>query len=112
MAKSASKGEEMHADELLERSVRRPPAIPLRGVVQHYAWGKPSQTSIVAHMATEQVRKKHGPLRAPPLMRGQRFAELWMGTHPNGHSSVVIPSHRGNSSISPGQFRRSPSSIA
>jgi len=25
-------------------------------------------------------------------MRGMRFAELWMGTHTNGHSSVLLPS--------------------
>lgn len=69
----------------------RPLAIPLRGVVQHYAWGKPWECSIVAHMATEQVRSRRGPMRAPPLSRGQRYAELWMGTHPNGHSSVLVP---------------------
>jgi len=68
-----------------------PSAIPLRGVVQHYAWGKCAQTSIVAAMATEQVRSKRGPTRAPPLSRGNRFAELWMGTHGNGPSSVLLP---------------------
>jgi len=68
-----------------------PIAVPLRGVVQNYAWGKCHQTSLVAAMATEQVRSNRGPVRAPPLSRGNRFAELWMGTHPNGHSSVVLP---------------------
>lgn len=68
-----------------------PCAVPLRGVVQHYAWGQPHETSLVAAMATEQVRSKRSPLRVTPLSRGTRFAELWMGTHPNGPSSVVIP---------------------
>lgn len=68
-----------------------PAAVPLRGVVQHYAWGKCHETSLVAAMATEQVRSQRGPMRAPPLSRGNRFAELWMGTHPNGPSSVVVP---------------------
>ncbi|CAE8736631.1 unnamed protein product [Polarella glacialis] len=56
-----------------------PIAVPLRGVVQNYAWGKCHQTSLVAAMATEQVRSNRGPVRAPPLSRGNRFAELWMG---------------------------------
>jgi mannose-6-phosphate isomerase len=47
-------------------------------------------------MATEQVRKNRSVMRAPPLSRGMRFAELWMGTHPNGHSSVILPHHRGD----------------
>lgn len=68
-----------------------PVAIALRGVVQHYAWGKCKETSLVAAMATEQVRSQRGPMRAPPLSRGNRFAELWMGTHPNGPSSVILP---------------------
>jgi len=68
-----------------------PCAVPLRGVVQHYAWGKLREASLVAAMATEQVRSKRSPLRVTPLSRGTRFAELWMGTHPNGPSSVVVP---------------------
>mmetsp|Transcript_120125 Transcript_120125/g.224562 ORF Transcript_120125/g.224562 Transcript_120125/m.224562 type:complete len:539 (-) Transcript_120125:138-1754(-) len=72
----------------------RAPAIPLRGVVQTFHWGKPWESSIVAAMATNQVRSRRGPLRAPPLNRGSRFAELWMGTHPNGHSSVLIRGKR------------------
>lgn len=68
-----------------------PPALPLRGVVQHYAWGKPWATSLVAAMATGQERSRRSAMRAPPLNRGQRWAELWMGTHPNGPSTVVLP---------------------
>jgi len=81
------------AEERISPATRRgrPPAIPLRGVVQHYAWGKPSNTSIVARMATDQVRSRRGVMKAPPMQRGTRFAELWMGTHPNGHSSVIMP---------------------
>lgn len=81
----------------LERGVELRPwrpfpcAVPLRGVVQHYAWGQ-QRDSAVAAMATGQVRSKRGPLRAPPMSRGMLFAELWMGTHPSGPSSVVVPS--------------------
>ncbi|CAK0798120.1 unnamed protein product [Prorocentrum cordatum] len=69
-----------------------PVAVPLHGVVQHYAWGKPPESSLVALMASEQhVRSRRGAMRQHPLSRGNRFAELWMGTHPNGPSSVEVP---------------------
>jgi len=69
-----------------------PVAVPLHGVVQHYAWGKPPESSLVAVMASEQhVRSRRGAMRQHPLSRGNRFAELWMGTHPNGPSSVEVP---------------------
>jgi len=80
------------ADAVVQPSRIRPPVVPLRGVVQHYAWGKPWDSSLVAAMAaTQQVRSDRRAARAPPLDRGLRFAELWMGTHPNGHSSVRLP---------------------
>merc|ERR1719382_2077431 len=69
-----------------------PVAVPLHGVVQHYAWGKPPESSLVAVMASEQhVRSRRGAMRQHPLSRGNRFAELWMGTHSNGPSSVEVP---------------------
>merc|ERR1712216_261445 len=84
-------------ESLLQRRRDMPCTVPLRGVVQHYTWGSPKWNCLVASMSTEQIRSKRTAARAPPLSRGMRFAELWMGTHPNGHSSVLLP-HPGRSS--------------
>ena len=43
--------------------------------VQNYAWGKSAGESLVA----EFTKNSH---------KTERFAELWMGTHPRGHSVV------------------------
>jgi len=45
--------------------------IPLAGVVQNYAWGKPGDVSLVSRYAGINDASKP-------------FAELWFGTHPNG----------------------------
>uniref|UniRef100_A0A183BU46 mannose-6-phosphate isomerase n=1 Tax=Globodera pallida TaxID=36090 RepID=A0A183BU46_GLOPA len=50
----------------------------LECAVQHYAWGKTGQDSFIARLLpAERVDAK------------KRYAELWMGTHPNGPSRVV-----------------------
>mmetsp|Transcript_95496 Transcript_95496/g.246877 ORF Transcript_95496/g.246877 Transcript_95496/m.246877 type:complete len:489 (+) Transcript_95496:131-1597(+) len=64
----------------------KPLAIPLRGMVQHYAWGKAEDESLVAAIARGQDDQ-----RMPPGDGARKFAELWMGTHQNGHSSVLTP---------------------
>lgn len=66
----------------------KPLAIPLRGVVQHYAWGKAEDESLVAAMARGQ--DDHGTKPADGGTE-RKFAEFWMGTHKNGHSSVLEP---------------------
>ena len=48
-------------------------AIPVRGSVQHYAWGDPS--FIPALLGVEAD--------------GRPWAELWLGTHPNGPSELA-----------------------
>uniref|UniRef100_A0A0K2V1E5 Mannose-6-phosphate isomerase n=1 Tax=Lepeophtheirus salmonis TaxID=72036 RepID=A0A0K2V1E5_LEPSM len=48
----------------------------LEGVVQNYAWGKIGSSSAVADLSTVKVD--------PDLT----YAELWMGTHPNGPATL------------------------
>lgn len=59
-----------------------PPKVPdpvrLSCKSQNYHWGKPADTSIVAHL-----------LGAKPD-DDKRYAELWMGTHHKGPSSVIL----------------------
>ncbi|KAL3094453.1 hypothetical protein niasHT_025929 [Heterodera trifolii] len=50
----------------------------LECAVQHYAWGKSGKDSFVAHL-----------LPAERVDLDMRYAELWMGTHPNGPSRVM-----------------------
>eukprot|EP01084_Bolivina_argentea_P019177 35663_1 len=54
--------------------------IKLRGTAQNYAWGKPAKTSKVA-----QLLGKDNDGDNP-------YAELWMGTHKKGPSSVILDS--------------------
>lgn len=49
----------------------------LSGFVQHYAWGKPGNTSLVA---------KYGGMSGIE----KPCAELWFGTHPKGPTSVLV----------------------
>jgi len=53
-----------------------PTLLPLTCAVQKYAWGKPAADSLVAQLtgATES---------------NENYAELWMGTHPKGPSSLT-----------------------
>lgn len=59
----------------------------LEGFTQHYEWGKPRRESAVAalsgkanHQSPKDCSKK-----------GKPFAELWMGDHPSGPSTVMTP---------------------
>nr|CAG4643265.1 EOG090X07LH [Ilyocryptus agilis] len=56
----------------------------LQCAVQKYAWGKVGKSSLVANLSEANSGK--------PLNEEERYAELWMGTHPSG-PSVVLPSH-------------------
>jgi len=56
-------------------------ALQLVPVFQTYAWGRPWETSLVARLCETQERT---------LNHGLSYAELWMGTHRNGPSSVRI----------------------
>lgn len=55
-----------------------PPPQRLRCAVQHYEWGRRGAASIVARLADQQD---------PDLARP--YAELWMGTHPSGPSTLL-----------------------
>eukprot|EP00397_Hematodinium_sp_SG-2012_P039165 GEMP01042721.1.p1 GENE.GEMP01042721.1~~GEMP01042721.1.p1 ORF type:complete len:336 (+),score=56.43 GEMP01042721.1:225-1232(+) len=49
--------------------------VQLRGHVQHYAWGKPMSSSLVAELSRATDDSKP-------------YAELWMGAHPKGMSTL------------------------
>ncbi|BFZ00521.1 hypothetical protein BsWGS_03560 [Bradybaena similaris] len=61
-----------------------PQVLELKCAVQQYAWGKKGTDSVVARLKAaadpEFVIDENTP-----------YAELWMGTHPNGPSIVNIP---------------------
>lgn len=50
---------------------------PLEAAVQYYDWGKVGSSSLVAQLQDTQVNE------AKP------YAELWLGTHPNGPSFIL-----------------------
>ena len=50
--------------------------------VQNYAWGKPGSASEVALLRSSA----HPDFE---IDEGRPYAELWMGTHPNGPSVVA-----------------------
>ena len=59
-------------------SLPPPPPQRLRCAVQHYEWGRRGAASLVARLADDQD---------PDLARP--YAELWMGTHPSGPSTLL-----------------------
>lgn len=54
---------------------------PLKAAVQQYAWGLSSEVSLVSALGTSN----HG---SPVGDQSQPYAELWMGTHPNGPALI------------------------
>lgn len=54
-----------------------PPLMRLRCAVQHYEWGRRGAASLVARLADQDPD--------PP----RPYAELWMGTHPSGPSTLL-----------------------
>lgn len=55
-----------------------PPPQRLRCAVQHYEWGRRGATSLVARLAVADQQDTE-----------QHYAELWMGTHPSGPSTLL-----------------------
>lgn len=57
---------------------------PLECAAQKYAWGKLGSSSLVARLKEAQ---------SPEFQIGEDtpYAELWIGTHPNGMSQIVLP---------------------
>lgn len=62
--------------------------LSLTPFTQHYDWGKPRNQSIIAEL-TGQC-KANGADESPSDTKP--FAEMWMGDHPSGPSSVKTPS--------------------
>ncbi|EPT00566.1 hypothetical protein FOMPIDRAFT_20241, partial [Fomitopsis schrenkii] len=56
--------------------------IRLRTAVQQYPWGKHGSSSLAAHLAQNSV----GPDFS--IDESKAYAEIWMGTHPNGPSTL------------------------
>jgi len=55
----------------------------LRCAVMTYAWGRHGKTSLVGRLAAANDVDFHVEAHSP-------YAELWMGTHPNGPSMVLL----------------------
>eukprot|EP01084_Bolivina_argentea_P239330 402287_1 len=54
--------------------------VQLSCTAQNYAWGKPAKTSKVAQLLSKETDGD------------KPYAELWMGTHKKGPSSVILDS--------------------
>jgi len=72
----------------------------LQPFTQHYDWGKPKDLSLVATLADVETTSMASPSKP--------YAELWMGDHPSGPSSVKNPKG-GEKSCLRSTLRRSPS---
>jgi len=53
---------------------------------QQYAWGKIGSDALVARLKAAQVGGKR-------IEEDKPYAELWIGTHPNGMSKIMLPSN-------------------
>ena len=62
-------------------SLDAPNLYELQGVVQHYAWGRSADESMIAKLLAS---------RGDEVDATKPFAELWMGTHPSGPSMVLL----------------------
>lgn len=58
---------------------------PLDCVAQQYAWGKVGSDALVARLKSSQYDGEH------VIDEGAPYAELWIGTHPNGMSNIAVP---------------------
>lgn len=57
---------------------------PLECAAQSYAWGKIGSDSLVARLKNAQSSDF-------TISEEKPYAELWIGTHPNGMSNIVLP---------------------
>lgn len=62
---------------------------PLECAAQSYGWGKVGSNSLVARLKNAQSSDFN-------IRDGQPYAELWIGTHPNGMSQIVLPPLEGD----------------
>lgn len=63
--------------------------ILLKPVVHHYPWGVTGETSLVYRLYS-QFMDANSASSTPPTLE-DRYAELWLGTHTRGPSTVVSP---------------------
>lgn len=63
---------------------------PLECAAQSYAWGKIGSSSLVGRLKDAQSADFE-------LAEDKPYAELWIGTHPNGMSQIVLPPADGES---------------
>ncbi|CAN0117980.1 unnamed protein product [Ectocarpus sp. 6 AP-2014] len=64
----------------------------LETALQRYAWGKSGSDSMVAQLKKSEDSDFD-------VDEGQTYAELWMGTHPNGPSRVMRDGHEGTDEL-------------
>jgi len=64
---------------------------PLDCVAQQYAWGKLGSDALVARLKGSQHEGGHD------IDEGAPYAELWIGTHPNGMSNIAVPDEESKS---------------
>jgi len=57
---------------------------PLECVAQQYAWGKIGSRALVARLKDAQTKDF-------TIDETKPYAELWIGTHPNGMSNIILP---------------------
>lgn len=58
----------------------------LECVAQQYAWGKIGSDALVARLKKGQMNNTDSVIE-----EDKPYAELWIGTHPNGMSQIVVP---------------------
>jgi len=83
--------EEFVTDELQfvnrpRASLDAPNLYELRGVAQHYAWGRSADESEVA-----KLMEAGGATIDRTTSQDLKWAELWIGTHANGPASLKLP---------------------
>ncbi len=84
--------------ERLEKTAARFFPKPLKVAVQQYAWGLSSESSLVSSLGARNSssfdaflsgQKPEANAQCPPVGdQSKPFAELWMGTHPNGPALI------------------------
>ncbi len=65
----------------------------LECTAQQYAWGKIGSSALVARLKAAQHDDESMIEEEKP------YAELWIGTHPNGMSNIVLPSDDGSNEV-------------
>lgn len=73
---------------------------PMHCVAQQYAWGRLGSSSTVALMKDAQAMQEDDDLFS--IDEDKPYAELWLGTHPNGMSMVTLEGGKEEQEIAAG----------